>query len=277
MNQQHKVTILLATFNREHLIGETLDSILAQTYTNWECLIIDDNSTDNTEVFLKENYISKDSRFTFYKKPLDKYRKGLSDSRNFALDLARNANVNYIQLFDDDDIMHPQKLALQMQPFFDDVTIDMTLCKYRTFGVTKTIDFDLIQAEDNSSTIISNNLFWDFYKSEISLNSLGPIWKLSAIKEFRFNSDLVIGEEKHFYLKVFFHENIKYVPVNYILFWYRKHPKSVTKGVFYSDEAYDASLYFIKKDIYKMIIFSNKVALSKRIKTLVKYIILVLK
>lgn len=43
------VSIIIPTFNRAHLIGETLDSIIAQTYTHWECIVVDDGSTDNTE------------------------------------------------------------------------------------------------------------------------------------------------------------------------------------------------------------------------------------
>ena len=43
-----KTTIIIATYNRAHFIKQTLNSILAQTYSNWECLIIDDGGTDNT-------------------------------------------------------------------------------------------------------------------------------------------------------------------------------------------------------------------------------------
>ena len=54
------VSIIIPTYNREHLIGETLDSVLAQTYEKWECLVVDDGSTDQTR---KEIINIKDERF----------------------------------------------------------------------------------------------------------------------------------------------------------------------------------------------------------------------
>ncbi len=59
------VSIIIPTYNRAHLIHETLDSVLAQTYTNWECIVVDDGSSDNTEEVL-ESYINKDFRFQDY-------------------------------------------------------------------------------------------------------------------------------------------------------------------------------------------------------------------
>ena len=56
------VSIIIPTYNRAHLIGETLDSVLVQTYTHWECIVVDDGSTDGTDALLA-TYCKKDSRF----------------------------------------------------------------------------------------------------------------------------------------------------------------------------------------------------------------------
>ena len=48
------VSIIIPSFNRANLIGETLDSIINQTYTNWECLVVDDGSTDKTQQVVKK-------------------------------------------------------------------------------------------------------------------------------------------------------------------------------------------------------------------------------
>ena len=60
--ENNLVSIIIPTYNRAHLIGETLDSISAQTFRNWECIIVDDGSTDDTATLIA-NYIKKDIRF----------------------------------------------------------------------------------------------------------------------------------------------------------------------------------------------------------------------
>ena len=75
------VSIIMPIYNRAHLIIETLNSIKKQTYQNWECLIIDDGSTDNTsEVVI--NYAAQDTRFKFYTRP-ETSVKGPSSCRNY--------------------------------------------------------------------------------------------------------------------------------------------------------------------------------------------------
>ena len=66
--KQALISIIIPTFNRAHLIGETLDSVLAQTYPNWECIIVDDGSTDTTDEVVGE-YVKKDSRFLYHHRP----------------------------------------------------------------------------------------------------------------------------------------------------------------------------------------------------------------
>ena len=53
------ISIIIPTYNRGHLINKTLDSIIAQTYTNWECIVVDDGSYDNTDQVLLK-YCKKD-------------------------------------------------------------------------------------------------------------------------------------------------------------------------------------------------------------------------
>ena len=123
MDNQSLITIVLTTYNRAHLIGETLDSIIAQTYVNWRCIIIDDNSKDQTKEVLQE-YLDKDPRLQFYIKG-NKYVKGLSASRNMGMDLIED--TDFIQFFDDDDLMHPQKLEIQLKEFKKYENLDITI------------------------------------------------------------------------------------------------------------------------------------------------------
>ena len=98
-----KITILLASLNRENFLEETLKSIIDQTYSNWECLITDDGSNEETLKIIA-HYCEKDERFQYYSKP-NTYPKGLAGTRNFGLDLAEGRKSEFIQFFDDDDLM----------------------------------------------------------------------------------------------------------------------------------------------------------------------------
>src|SRR5690554_5799485 len=107
-DQNPLVSIIIPTFNRAHLIGETLDSVLAQTYHNWECIVVDDGSTDNTDEVMAE-YIAKDARFQYHHRPAVK-SKGANACRNYGFEKSKGA---YIQWFDSDDLMHPEKIAIK--------------------------------------------------------------------------------------------------------------------------------------------------------------------
>ncbi len=251
------VTILLATYNRAHLIGETANSIIAQTHQNWQCIIVNDHSTDHTEKICKA-IVEKDPRFSYYLKP-SKYKKGLSGSRNYGLDIASKKGAQFIQLFDDDDIMHPQKLELQMKPFEDDTTLDLTICCYRKFDDIRMIEFDLEKADDLSCNIQTDNLLKSFFVNEIDLNSPGPLWKANCLLKYRFNEELNYGEEREFYLRIFLHQILNYKPVAKILFWYRKHPESIT-AAYNRDQRFKEQAMERMRDLFLLEILKHQKA-----------------
>ena len=106
------VSIIIPTYNRAHLIGETLDSIIAQTYTNWECIVVDDGSSDDT-VEVLDTYCIKDSRIKYYQRP-DEYLPGGNGARNYGFKLS---NGEYVNWFDSDDIMATDFLSEKVKIF----------------------------------------------------------------------------------------------------------------------------------------------------------------
>lgn len=130
-----KVSIIIPTYNRAHLLGETLDSVLAQIFQNWECIVIDDRSTDVTNE-LMEFYCAKDNRIKYYHRPKSR-PKGASVCRNFGLE---KANGVYIQFLDADDLIGPDKLneqVLQLKENKDELII---ACKWGRFYTTKKLN-----------------------------------------------------------------------------------------------------------------------------------------
>ncbi|MFD1095232.1 glycosyltransferase family A protein [Salegentibacter chungangensis] len=247
-----KIFILLSTFNRAYLIEDTLNSIINQTYKNWECIIVDDLSEDETKQLI-EKYIKIDQRFSYYLKS-DKYRKGLSGSRNYGLDIAFHKNAEYIQFFDDDDIMHPQKLEMQIRPFMENEDLDLTICCYRKFHKKSTIQFDLDKASDGSCNICSDELLRDFYLNRVDLNSPGPLWKAEVLKNYRFCEHLEYAEEREFYLRIFLNETINYRPVDKVLFWYRKHDRAITSNLYGETSRKKESMVLFERTFFREVL-----------------------
>lgn len=126
------ISIIIPTYNRAHLIHETLDSVLNQSYGNWECLIIDDFSDDSTLSILQK-YKEKDNRFRFYIKS-EKDRKGASSSRNIGL---KNTRGSYIQFLDSDDLIASNKLEEQLKIVSNNKNNNIITCKWGFFSNEK--------------------------------------------------------------------------------------------------------------------------------------------
>jgi glycosyltransferase involved in cell wall biosynthesis len=100
MQQAPFFSVVIPTYNRAHLIKKTLQSVLAQTFTGFEILVVDDGSKDDTEAVVKS---IQDSRITYYKKANGER----AAARNFG---TAHATGSYVTFFDSDDLMYPHHL-----------------------------------------------------------------------------------------------------------------------------------------------------------------------
>lgn len=128
--KQALISIIIPTYNRAHLIGETLDSVLAQTYSNWECIVVDDGSLDRTDMLL-DKYSKRDNRFQYIVKPAD-LKKGASSSRNLGLQIAKG---EFIQFLDSDDILAPNKIEVQLDLLKKESKYTISTCMWVKFNV----------------------------------------------------------------------------------------------------------------------------------------------
>jgi glycosyltransferase involved in cell wall biosynthesis len=116
------VSIITPLFNAEKYIHETIRSILDQTYSNWEHIVVDDASSDASVVVAKRSF-NNDSRFKLIQ--LENNR-GAAYCRNYATEQAQG---EYIAFLDSDDLWHPQKLELQIQIMENDL-LSVTFTNY---------------------------------------------------------------------------------------------------------------------------------------------------
>lgn len=103
-----KITIIVPAYNVENFIAESLDSVLAQTYTNWEIVAINDASTDNTLDLLKK-LTEDDERVTIVNCLKN---KGLGHARNVGLDIAKG---EFVQFLDSDDLLLPETFEILLK------------------------------------------------------------------------------------------------------------------------------------------------------------------
>lgn len=219
MKATPKVSIIMATYNRAQYIIESLESIISQTYKNWECIIVDDGGTDNTEDIL-EPLLNKDKRFKYLKRT-SKYQKGLPGSRNYGLDEAKG---DYIIFFDDDDIAHPQNLEICVHEL---LTKNISFCRYIRKTFTGDFDYNFDYSKDYTSFYIDKRDINKILKNELQFNSCAVMWTKKCYANHRYTEHLKYAEEWEVYARILTSVD-KGISINKTLYYGRKHEVSVT-------------------------------------------------
>ena len=125
---ENLVSIITPAYNCANYIGTTIESVLSQTYSYWEMIIVDDCSSDNTEEVVL-HYASKDSRIKYKKLEVN---SGAAVARNVAMSMATG---QYIAFLDSDDVWLPDKLSTQIQ-FMQENNYKFTCTDYEQIDET---------------------------------------------------------------------------------------------------------------------------------------------
>jgi glycosyltransferase involved in cell wall biosynthesis len=120
------ISIVVPAYNKGLYIAETLDCLLAQLYSSWECIIVNDGSTDNTQGIIDE-YLKKDNRFRNITIP----NSGVSRARNTGI---REAKGEYILPLDADDLLEKTHLKKVMEVFKQNGAVRLVYTGVRQFG-----------------------------------------------------------------------------------------------------------------------------------------------
>ena len=119
------VSVIVPTYNYGRFIGETLGCLRAQTYANWECVIVDDGSTDDTAEQVAR-FMDQDARFKFVRQ--ENARQAAAKNNGL-----RNSAGQYIQFLDADDLIEPQKFEQQVEYLEAHPEIDIVYGSMRYF------------------------------------------------------------------------------------------------------------------------------------------------
>lgn len=121
-----RISIIVPCCNQGAYIAETLDSVIAQTFTDWECVVVNDGSTDNSELVARE-YARKDPRIRYY----EIENSGVSVARNKAVEWSSG---EFILPLDSDDVIGKDYLELAMRAFEENPDLTIVYCKAQLFG-----------------------------------------------------------------------------------------------------------------------------------------------
>lgn len=210
------VSIIIPTYNRAHLIGETLESVLRQTYTNWECIVINDCSTDDTEVVVLD-YVKKDARIKYYIRPED-YKSGGNGARNYGFSLSKG---DYINWFDDDDVMLENFIECKISLLKEENDFIIASGYY----VNSNLDI-----QKKMKIFNSDFLFRDFLKWNIEVITNSVMFKRAFLENKQLFSDKIKrGQEAELFSRLFFQVlPHQYKIVEECLFLYRQHEDTKT-------------------------------------------------
>ncbi len=198
-----KFTVIIPTYNYGHYIKECLNSLLLQTYKNWECIIVDNASTDNTEQLCSE-FLS-DVRFLYTRLSEN---KGPSFARNFAL---KKAIGSFILFLDADDLIEPLKLQAAAA-ILSNTNVDFVFTDYAYFNTENVeqkqiITFKnrykggIVKTELINTDLISENLF------AISC----VVCNIKILKEANFfDESILYNEDWDLWLRISFNDVVYY-------------------------------------------------------------------
>ena len=227
------ISIIVPCYSQAVYLSETLQSVLDQSYTNWECIIVDDGSPDNTEKVASE-WVEKDARFRYLKKE----NGGVSKARNKGIEVAQG---EWILPLDSDDIIAKDYLKLAVEVMRNRPDVGVIYCKVNFFGAKEGY-WDLPPFE-MKKFLIRNQIFnCGFFKKED--------WKITG----GYDEAMISGREDwEFWINLLKTTGKEVVRLDYLGFFYRIKEKSRNVNFMGNEqEIYKTELriYEKHKDLY---------------------------
>lgn len=195
------VSIVVPCFNQAHFLSESLNSVLNQSYKDWECIIVNDGSPDNTDE-VANKWCARDSRFIYLKKE----NGGLSNARNAGISISKG---EFILPLDSDDVIDESFLSKLVPELINDESLAIVSCYSKFFDKRLENIINELKPKGNTyhyllyvNQLIATSLYrkkcweqvggydeemtngfedWEFW---IAITKLG--WKYKIVKEFLF-------------------------------------------------------------------------------------------
>lgn len=223
------VSIIIPTYNRAYLIGETLDSVIAQTYKNWECIVVDDGSIDKSIEIITE-YMLRDSRFKIFRRP-NSLLKGANTCRNIGFEKSLG---DFIIWFDSDDLMTPDHIESKLNLIQGKET-DFVVARTQNFQDGKLLEpyvYDKKEYGIKASDFILLKIHW--YTYDVML-------KRDIAEKISWNENMKSWQDYNYFCKMLLiTENGTYL--DKILTHRRIHSESIQKSLTKDSKIFNTEL-----------------------------------
>ncbi len=210
------ISIIVPIYNVENYLRQCLDSIMGQTYQNFECLLINDGSPDHSADICRE-YVSKDSRFLYF----EKENGGVSSARNLGIEHSKG---EYITFIDSDDWVDSDYLEVLYNALIDE-NADISVSTYKRFHMGDNCWYFHSSQRGYEKRVFTNQELIDEF---IDLNTFdhsygfvcGKLVRKDLSDNIAFNEMTTLGEDMEYWLKLYLISN-KVVYVNRDSYIYR--------------------------------------------------------
>ncbi|PKA82119.1 glycosyltransferase involved in cell wall biosynthesis [Ulvibacter sp. MAR_2010_11] len=194
------VSVIIPTYNRPAYLKEALDSVVDQTFTNFEILVVDDGSNVNYAEDICKNYL----KCTYLYKP----NGGLSSARNFGV---RNAKGSLIAFLDDDDFWRTDKLEKQVKVLQQNKAVNLVHAAAAVVDIKSNPTGKIIGASKEKATNRSGKVFWNALGTWVVKSPTPLIRKEVFTPDLYFDESLKVGEDVDFYQRLFYRHKIEYI------------------------------------------------------------------
>lgn len=212
------ISILFPVYNTASFLKEAIDSMLEQTYSNFELIVLDDCSPDNSEEIL-DTY--SDPRIVRYR---GEKNQGLANVLNIGMDMARG---KYIARMDSDDISLPNRLEIQVKYLEEHPDIDLCSCGMELFGAKNEIWIRESDPEKVKITALHHS----------PVLHASSMWRKESFDKvgLSFRQDMVPAEDYDMWCRALV-LGLKLVNIPNILYLYRVHPGQATEAISISEQ-----------------------------------------
>lgn len=217
-NNQPLVSVIMNCYNSDKYLREAIDSVLEQTYQNWEIIFWDNQSTDRSAEIVKSYDDERIKYFYAHEHTL------LGEARNLALS---KVNGEYIAFLDCDDIWIKNKLILQVNLMKSNDKVGLCHCNYKMLN-TKTNISSIAHKRLLESGNVANNITINYNNWMLGMSCI-MISKqvLDDFREDLFDSNLKLVEEYEFFCRVLKKYELAYCPNILTIFKWHGHNNSI--------------------------------------------------